>query len=50
MIDFDIQELQLVVFLCMQRKAVVGIEACEKEGTADLYRKACAIIRDYTDE
>ena len=47
---FEPEELQLIIFLCMQRKQIVGIEESEKEGTADLYGHACAIIRNSTDE
>ena len=47
MIDFDMQELQLITFLCMERKSIIGLDEAEKEGTADLYRHACALIRSY---
>lgn len=41
--DFTLKELQLIMFLCFKRKSIVGDEECEDEGTADLYRKTCAI-------
>ena len=44
MTDFDPQELQLIIFLCIQRQSVVGIEECEKEGTSDLYNHAWALV------
>lgn len=34
----------------MQRQAIVGLEQCEQDGTADLYRKACAQLRDNDDQ
>ena len=50
MFNFDIQELQLIVFLCMDRAHSIGKDDAEKEGTADLYRKACAMLREYGDD
>jgi hypothetical protein len=34
----------------MQRQKIVGLEQAEKEGTADVYRKACLQLRDDADE
>lgn len=48
--DFTLKELQLITFLCFHRKSIVGGDECENEGTADLYRKTCAIIREIKDE
>jgi hypothetical protein len=48
--DFDIKELQLIIFLCMDRANIIGKEECEKEGTADLYRHACSLLRDNDDQ
>lgn len=50
MTDFDIKELQLIIFLCMDRANIIGKEECEKEGTADLYRHACSLLRDNDDQ
>lgn len=50
MTNFTKKEIQLIAFLCMQRKHIVGFEECEQDGTADLYRKACAELRDTDDE
>ena len=50
MTQFDMKELQLITFLCMQRKQIVGLHEAEKEGTADIYRKACAMLREDDDE
>ncbi len=47
MIDYlDNKELQLILFLCMARKNVVGLEECKKEGTHDLYSHVCALLRE----
>ena len=48
--DFYMQELQLIAFLCMKRKSIIVMEACEKEGASDLYRHACALIRNYDEQ
>lgn len=48
--EFDSHELQLIIFLCMERKNATSIEDAEEEGVADLYRHACAMLRGYSDE
>lgn len=48
--NFGTQDLQLIIFLCMERKSSIGLEEAEKQDIADLYRKSCAILRGYSDE
>lgn len=48
--DFTMKDIQLIAFLCMQRKHIVGLNECEQDGTADLYRKACSQLRENEDE
>jgi hypothetical protein len=48
--DFTKEELHLITFLCMQRKAVIGFDDCENEGTLDLYNHASDLIRNYDEE
>lgn len=48
--EFTKEELQLIIFLCFQRKSVVGMEKCEDEGTGDLYRKTCCMLREDNNE
>ena len=43
--DFTKDELELIIFLCFQRKYIVGMDECDQEGTSDLYRKTCSILR-----
>lgn len=47
--DFDIKELQLIIYLCIERISIIGLEESEKEGTVDLYWHACALLRNYDD-
>lgn len=47
--EFDIQELQLIIFLCIERKSIIGLDESEREEAADLYRHACALIRNYNE-
>lgn len=44
--SLNFRDLQLITFLCLARQKEIGLEASENEGTADLYRKVCSIMRD----
>jgi hypothetical protein len=48
--ELDFRDYRLIIFLCLERKSIIGLEEAEKEGTTDLYRKVCALMRDYNDE
>lgn len=44
--SLSFKDFQLITFLCLTRQKEIGIEESEKEGTADLYRKVCLMIRE----
>lgn len=50
MSELNEKDIQLIMFLCFQRKSIVGLDECDQEGTSDLYRKCCAILRDEKNE
>ncbi len=45
--DFTKEELQLISFLCLERKHSIGIDEALKEGTAALYKHVCDLIKGY---